>query len=938
MYGQASERNTDLQERPEASDIAWHALPAADIFTALETRPEGLVAQEAVIRKERYGPNKLAKTKHESKIIRFLRQFNNVLIYVMFVGAILAASIGHFTDAVVIMIVVFVNAIIGYIQEGKAEQALDAIGKMINPRATVIRDGRRSVIAAEDIVPGDLVLLEPGDRVPADLRMVRARNLRIDEAVLTGESVPVDKDVESAAPDASLGDRSSMAFSGTFVAAGNGTGIAVTTGGSTELGRISALVGTIETLTTPLLRQMAVFARRITFVILGVSLVVFLFAIFVRGFAWPEAFMVMVSMAVGAVPEGLPAVMTITLAIGVRRMAKRHAIIRRLPAVEALGSVSVICSDKTGTLTRNEMTVRTVVTAAKTFEVTGVGYRPEGGFETDGYLVDPADDATLQEAARAAILCNDAALHQADGIWHVEGDPMEGALVSLGVKAGHDWALLGKQLPRTDEIPFDTQHRFMTTLHHSHDGKAFAYIKGAPERVLQMCAKQRVSGGDEELDKSFWRARTDEIAGQGQRVLAVAVKTMPQGQREFDFANVENGATMLGMLGLIDPPREEALEAVKDCHSAGIDVKMITGDHAATAGAIARLLKLADVPKVMTGHDIDRLDDEDLKKVAREATVFARTSPEHKLRLVMALQAGGAVTAMTGDGVNDAPALKRADIGVAMGRKGTEAAKEAAEMVLADDNFASIVAAVREGRTVYDNLRKVIEWTLPTNGGEVSAIIVAIALGLTLPITPIQLLWINLATGITLGLALAFEPTEPGTMQRPPRGAHAPLLSGFLLWRVVFVSLLFMVGTFVIFYSALSRGLSLETARTMVVNTIVVMEIFYLFSVRYVHGPSITWQGVLGTPAVLIGVALVVAMQFAFTYAPFMQAVFHTEPVSLLDGLRIVGIGITLLLIVELEKRISPALVRWVTSPSRRQAPGRDRRRGRQRPRSRRTV
>jgi len=902
-----------LQEKLETADSAWHALPAADIFTALETRPEGLTAPEAALRKERFGPNRLAEAKPESEILRFLRQFNNVLIYVMIVGAILAASIGHFTDAAVIIVVVFVNAIIGYVQEGKTEQALNAIRKMIDPHATVIRAGKRTVIAAENIVPGDLVILEPGDRVPADLRLVRARNLRVDEAVLTGESVPVDKDVAAAAQDAALGDRNSMTFSGTFVAAGNGTGIVVATGASTELGRISTLVSTVETLTTPLLRQMAVVARQITFVILGVSLAVFLFAIFVRGFTWAEAFMVMVSMAVAAVPEGLPAVLTITLAIGVRRMAKRQAIIRRLPAVEALGSVSVICSDKTGTLTRNEMTVRAAVTAGMTFEVSGVGYRPEGGFEADGHLLEPSDDATLQEMARAAILCNDADLRQSNGVWRVEGDPMEGALVTLGVKAGHNAEALRKKLPRTDEIPFDTQHRFMATLHHSHDGKAFAYIKGAPERVLQMCAKQHAQGGDV-IDKAFWQARTDEIAGQGQRVLAVAVKAMPKGKRELNFADVEQGVTMLGLLGLIDPPREEALEAVKDCRSAGIDVKMITGDHATTAGAIAGLLKLADDPKVVTGHDIDRLDDLELREIVRNATVFARTSPEHKLRLVTALQADGAVTAMTGDGVNDAPALKRADIGVAMGRKGTEAAKEAAEMVLADDNFASIVAAVREGRTVYDNLRKVIEWTLPTNGGEVSAIIVAIALGLTLPITPIQLLWINLATSIALGLTLAFEPTEPGTMQRPPRSAHTPLLSGFLLWRVVFVSFLFMAGSFVIFYSALSRGLSVETARTMVVNTIVVMEVFYLFSVRYVHGPSITWQGVLGTPAVLISIGLVTAMQFAFTYAPFMQAVFHTEPVALLDGLRIVGIGVTLLLIVELEKRISPSLVEWVTS------------------------
>jgi magnesium-transporting ATPase (P-type) len=888
--------------------VAWHARPVAETLKRLHTSMRGLTVEEAEQRKARFGLNRLPEPPKQSEILRFLRQFHNVLIYVMLVGALLASIVADIADAIVIVFVVIVNAVIGYVQEGRAEQALNAIRRMIDPRATVIRDDRRSVIAAEDIVPGDLVMLEPGDRVPADLRLTRARNLRIDEAVLTGESVPVDKGVEPVQDDIALGDRSSMAFSGTFVASGNGGGIAVATGGATELGRISLLVGSIKTLTTPLLRQMAVFGRQITFVILGISVAVFIFAVFIRDFALSEAFMVMVSLAVAAVPEGLPAVITIALAIGVRRMAARNAIVRRLPAVEALGSVSVICSDKTGTLTRNEMTVRTVVTARGGFDVSGVGYRPEGGFEVGGHVIDPAEEALLQEIAEAAILCNDAELRPANGAWIVEGDPMEGALLSLGIKAGHEAALLRKQLPRTDEIPFDTQHRFMATLHHSHLGDALVYIKGAPERVLEMCNRQQGKGRKEPLRKDLWQSRTDLIANQGMRVLAVAVKEMPKHHRDLSFADVEHGATMLGLLGLIDPPREEAQAAVQDCRSAGVGVKMITGDHAATAAAVARLLKLDDDPKVVTGNEIDRLDDADLVEAAREATVFARTSPTHKLRLVTALQAGNSVVAMTGDGVNDAPALKRADIGVAMGSKGTEAAKEAAEVVLADDNFASIVAAIREGRTVYDNLRKVIEWTLPTNGGEVSGIIVAIAFGLTLPVTPIQLLWINLVTSVALGLTLAFEPTEPGTMQRPPRGGDEPLLSGFLLWRVVFVSLLFMIGAFAVFYYATERGLSLETARAMVVNTIVVMEIFYLFSVRYVHGPSITWQGVFGTPAVLLGIALVVPLQFAFTYAPFMQAIFGTGPIALLDGVLIVGVGVVLLILVEIEKRITGRL------------------------------
>jgi magnesium-transporting ATPase (P-type) len=883
----------------------WHAQQAAEVLAALDTPPDGLSAREAAARKARFGPNRLAEARKRSEILRFLAQFNNLLIYVLLAAAALALAISHITDAVVILAVVLLNAIIGYVQEGRAEKALDAIRGMIDPRATVIRDGRRTTIAAENIVPGDLVLLEPGDRVPADLRLIRVRNLRIDEAALTGESVPVDKAIAPAAPEAPLSDRTSMAFSGTFVASGNGTGVVVATGTASQLGRISTLVGTIETLTTPLIRQMNQLARKLTLIILVASAVVFAFAVLVRGYDWQEAFMVMIGLAVAAIPEGLPAVMTITLAIGVQRMAARNAIVRRLPAVETLGSVSVICSDKTGTLTRNEMTVRAVLTAEGQFDVSGAGYRPEGEFELNGKLVDPGAHPTLIEAARAAILCNDAELSMTRGAWVVHGDPMEGALVSFGVKAGHDAALLRKQLPRTDEIPFDTEHQFMATLHHSHeDGTCFALIKGAPERLLAMCSRQRGLVADEPLDREFWRKQTDAMARQGRRMLAVAVKELPRKKRDLSFSDVERGATLICLLGLIDPPREEALAAIQECRQAGIRVKMITGDHAATAEAIARELKLDADLKTITGQAIDQLDDAKLKEVAREVSVFARTNPAHKLRLVKALQADDMVTAMTGDGVNDAPALKRADIGVAMGRKGTDVAKEAAEVVLADDNFASIVAAVREGRTVYDNLRKVIEWTLPTNGGEASAIIAAIAFGLTLPVTAIQILWINLFTDVTLGLALAFEPTEPGAMRRPPRAPGEPLITRRLLWRIGFVSLLFVVGAFGIFYYAIERGYSVELARTMVVNTIVVLEIFYLFSVRYIHGTALTWQGVLGTPAVFIALVTVMAAQLAFTYLPFMQALFKTEAVAPLDGALIVGVGVALLIVVEVEKRI----------------------------------
>ncbi|MDQ1242468.1 MAG: hypothetical protein QG550_1720 [Pseudomonadota bacterium] len=882
----------------------WHASEVHEAFASLETSADGLAASEAARRQAACGPNRLPQAARRGPLKRFLLQFHNLLIYALLAAAAMSAGLGHGIDAVVILGVVLLNAVIGFIQEGRAEQALAAIHGMIDPRAAVLRDGRRITVAAEDIVPGDLVILEAGDRVPADLRLVKLRNLRIEEAVLTGESVAVDKAIAPVAATAALGDRTSMAFSGTLVAAGQGVGIAVGTGAATELGRISALLGEVEKLETPLLRQMDRFARQLTLVIVLVSAAVFAFAHLARGYGADEAFMVVVGLAVAAIPEGLPAILTITLAIGVSRMARRNAIVRRLPAVETLGSVSVICSDKTGTLTRNEMTVRAVVTAGGTLEVTGVGYEPHGGFRGGDRDVEADAEPGLLELARAALLCNDANLRQVDGAWTVDGDPMEGALVSLAVKAGHDIDRVRRELPRTDEIPFDAAHRFMATLHHSHDDGAFALVKGAPERVLAMCSTQRVADGSAPLDSSYWHEVVSQLARDGQRVLAFATRPMPAGQQDLNFADVENGATLLGLAGFIDPPRDEAIEAVRDCATAGIRVVMITGDHALTAHAIARQLGLGDDPRVAAGHELDGLDEAALRVLARDVTVFARTTPEHKLKLVQALQAEGAVVAMTGDGVNDAPALKRADVGVAMGGKGTEAAKEAAEMVLADDNFASIVAAVREGRTVYDNVIKVIGWTLPTNGGEAMALIAAIAFGVALPITALQILWVNMITAVALGLTLAFEPTEPGTMLRQPRAPGQSLISGYLLWRIVFVSLLVVIGVFGMFFWAQQRGLDLEEARTIAVNTIVVMEVFYLFSIRYVHGTSLSWQAALGTPAVLTGVATVVAAQLVFTYWPAMNSVFKSRPVGLLDGIAIVAVGVALLVILEAEQRI----------------------------------
>ncbi|MGZ8204210.1 MAG: cation-translocating P-type ATPase, partial [Burkholderiales bacterium] len=750
-------------------DGPWHTRSAEEAIAALATRHEGLQETEARARQAQFGPNRLPEARRRGAFARLASHFSNLLILVLLGAGAISGALGHWLDAGVIVAVVLVQATLGFIQEGKAERALEAIRGMLAPRASVLREATRRAIAAEELVPGDVVILEPGDKVPADLRLVRAKGLRLQEAALTGESVPVDKGVKPVEAETVLANRSSMAYAGTLIAAGQGAGVVVATGSGTELGRISRMVAGAAPLETPLLRKMNRFARWLTAVIVVLASLLFAFGVFVRGLAPGEMFMTVVALAVAGIPEGLPVILTVTLAIGVQRMAARHAIVRRLPAVETLGSVSIICTDKTGTLTRNEMTVGTVATAADVITVGGVGYEPRGGFNLRGREVVPEEHPALLEVARAAILCNDAALRQRDAHWLVHGDPMEGALLVLGVKAGMDPDAERKAFPRTDEIPFDAEHRFMATLHHDHAGAGYLYVKGAPERLLEMCVRQHGVQGEEPLASAYWHGLIHAMGSKGQRVLAVAAKRKGiDDRRDLRFGDVESGLTLLGLLGLIDPPREEAVAAVAECRSAGIRVKMITGDHGATARAIARELGLVNAEEVLSGRDLEALAPADLALRAAEVDVFARASPEHKLRLVEALQSRGFVIAMTGDGVNDAPALRRADVGVAMGRHGTEAAKQAAEMVLADDNFASIDAAVKEGRTVYDNLKKAIVFLLPVNGGETSAILAGILAGVTLPITPLQILWVNMVSSTALALSLAFEPPEEDVMRRPP--------------------------------------------------------------------------------------------------------------------------------------------------------------------------
>jgi magnesium-transporting ATPase (P-type) len=938
----------------------WHHQPATAALAALESRPDGLSEAEARERLARFGPNRLTPPKRRGPLMRFLLQIHNVLIYVLIGAAGVTAFLGEWVDTGVILGVVLINAFIGFIQEGKAEKSLDAIRNLLSPRATLIRDGHRREVPAEELVPGDIVLLVSGDKVPADLRLIETRNLRLEEAALTGESEPVEKAVAPVAANAPIGDRTCLAYSGTLVVFGQGRGLVVATGDQTEIGRIGRLLASVAAVTTPLLKQMAVFGQWLTVAITALAAFALGFGMLVHDQGAADMFLAAVGIAVAAIPEGLPAIMTITLALGVQRMAARRAIVRRMPAVETLGAVTVICSDKTGTLTKNEMTVRRLITADQVVAVGGTGYAPHGSFSVgDRELAEPAAVPELRELGRAALLCNDASLREVDGHWRLEGDPTEGALVTLGRKLGLDPRFEAAALPRLDVIPFESQHRFMATLHHDHHGHAFAYVKGAPEEVLVRCARQRQAGEDQPLRRAWWQERMEALARDGQRVLALAFAPLPNGQRELDFADLEGGLTLLGLAGIMDPPREEAIVAVANCQAAGIRVKMITGDHAVTAQAIGTAMgigtgmgrgtadprgtppvpgrpdpdsassapltpaihpragsaaaDLAQFPAsgargVLTGAELEELDERALQAAVAHTDVFARASPEHKLRLVQALQANGEVVAMTGDGVNDAPALKRADVGVAMGHKGTEAAKEAAEMVLADDNFATIEAAVEEGRTVYDNLRKAVIYVLPVSAGQAAMVLVAVLLGTTLPITPVQILWVNMVTAVTLSLAFALEKPEPDIMRRPPRDPATPLVDGFMLWRIGFVTLLMALASYGLFLWEEALGAPVEVARAVAVNALVVAEMFYLFNCRRLHGSILNREGFLGNPLALQAIAFLLVLQLGYTYLPLMQSLFHTAPIAAGAWLRILVAGILLLLIVEGEKAL---ISRW---------------------------
>ncbi|WP_225753106.1 HAD-IC family P-type ATPase [Actinotalea sp. Marseille-Q4924] len=882
----------DRGAAPPATEPAWHALSADDVVARLGTDvADGLAEDDAAARLRDVGPNRLPEKRERGPLRRFLGQLDNPLILVLIAAGVVTFLLGDYVDSAVIVGVVLINAVIGFIQEGKAEGALAAVRAMLATTATVERGGRRRTLDAADLVPGDVVLLESGDRVPADLRLVSVRDLRIEESALTGESLPVDKTTDAVAADAGIGDRTSSAFSGTLVVAGRGLGVVVGTGPRTEVGRIGALVGEAPALDTPLTRRLGQLATQITGLVLVVAVGAFALAWLGRGMEPGEAFLVVVGMAVAAIPEGLPAVVTIILAIGTRVMAANNAIIRRLPAVEALGSVSVICTDKTGTLTRNEMTAVRVLLPDGEVLVTGTGYGPEGRFtDADGATVEPTALAGLRDVVVGGALCNDARVERDGEEWRTTGDPTEAALVTLALKSGEEPAALARHLPRTDVVPFESEHRFMATLHHDGDGRAWVLCKGAPEAVLALCA----------ADDGAWPQRVHDAAAQGERVLAVARAEVPAGRRSISMDDLPD-LEVVGMVGIMDPPRDEAADAVAQCRRAGVRVVMVTGDHGVTAAAIGRRLGL-DARDALTGARVEAMDDAELRQAAVDHDVVARASPEHKIRLVGALQSHGAYVAMTGDGVNDAPALKAADVGVAMGGRGTDAARDASDVVLTDDNFATIARAVHQGRVVYDNIKKSLLFILPTSGGQAALILVALVLGIAVPVSVSQVLWINMVTAVTLALALAWEPGEKDVMDQPPRPASERLLTAPLLARVVVVSLLLAAAALAAYEWELGRGSSVELARTTAVNALAFAEILYLFHARRFTGTALARVAVTGNRAVWVVVGIMIVLQLAFTYAPPLQAVFKTVPLGGTSWLVLGGLGMLVFLAVEVEK------------------------------------
>ncbi|HAZ43316.1 MAG TPA: carbonate dehydratase [Cyanobacteria bacterium UBA11369] len=906
-------------------------LPATEVAQRLDTDLEtGLRATEIVARLDLYGFNELAAKPGKPAWLRFLLQFNQALLYILLVAGLIKALLGSWTNAAVIWGVTVINAIIGFVQESKAEGAIAALAKAVSTEATVVREGKKIRIPSGELVPGDLVLLTSGDKIPADLRLVTVRNLQVNESALTGESLPVEKQTQPLSSDTPLAERVNMAYAGSFVTSGQGSGIVVATGNATEVGQISQSIEQQTSLSTPLTRKFAKFSQTLLYVILFLATVTFAVGIG-QGQSWTGMFEAAVALAVSAIPEGLPAVVTVTLAIGVDRMARRHAIIRKLPAVEALGSATVICSDKTGTLTENQMTVQAIYVGGQQYSVSGTGYSAEGDFYLDGESLDPYTVPALEECLIAGLLCNDAHLEQKDGQWGVVGDPTEGALIAVARKAGLDGLQLNQAMPRLDTIPFESEFQFMATLHQL-DSQAWEvahsegvwsspyviYLKGSVETVLNRCWQMVDAFGNlMPLDRDLIETEVEKMAKRGLRVLALAKKPLtPKERRQrtsLSHEDVETNLIFIGLQGMIDPPRREAIAAVNACQSAGIQVKMITGDHIATARAIAQRIGLHKDSQVLafSGQELEQMDSGQLTQAAETGVVFARVSPAQKLRLVTALQSQGEIVAMTGDGVNDAAALKQADIGIAMGKTGTDVAKEAADMLLTDDNFASIEAAVEEGRTVYQNLRKAIAFILPVNGGESMTILISALLARDLPILALQVLWLNMVNSVTMTVPLAFEPKSDGLMQQPPRNPREPLLSGKLFHRILAVSAFNWILIFGMFEWARQAYGDIAVARTMAIQALIAGRVIYLLSISELGAAMVAKLrgragAIKGGRAIAIGIVCTIFLQILFSQWGAMNVLFETAPLNLNQWLICLIPALPMIVVAAFINRLDP--------------------------------
>lgn len=902
----------------ERQPTIWHSLEIREAIARLQTDAEaGLSSNKAKNLLTEVGANELTAKKTKPWWLKFLLQFNQPLLIILLCAGLVKAFTGSFVNAGVIWGVTTTNAIIGFIQESKAESAISALAKAITTEATILRDGQKVRVPSRELVPGDVVLLTSGDKVPADLRLIQVRNLQIDESALTGESVAVEKDTRILKLDTPLAERKNMAYAGGFVTFGQGTGIVVATGNTTETGRISQLMEQHTDISTPLTRKFNKFSQNWLYMVLGLATLCFVVGLSFRGVN--EALEAAVALTVSAIPEGLPAVVTVTLAIGVSRMARRNAIIRKLPAVETLGSATVICSDKTGTLTENQMTVQAIYAGGHQYAVTGVGYAPDGEIFIDEQPVDLNSDKGLQECLIAGLLCNDSHLEAKNGRWVVMGDPTEGALIASANKVGFSQPTLTQQMPRLDGIPFESDYQYMATLHDTPRGNTI-YVKGSVEAILQRCHLILNTEGQphpldcvEKLSRAKIEREVNIMARQGLRVLALAKKPVDEEQNTVDHPDIAEGLIFLGLQGMIDPPRESAIQAVQACQSAGIQVKMITGDHAVTAQAIARRMGINKNGSVLafTGAELAQMDKTELANVAEEGVVFARVAPEQKLRLVEALQSKGEVVAMTGDGVNDAPALKQADIGIAMGGAGTEVAKEASDMLLTDDNFASIEAAVEEGRAVYKNLLKAICFILPVNGGESMTILISTLLARDLPILSLQVLWLNMLNSITMTVPLAFEPKEQNVMQQPPRHPKEPLLSGSRIQRILAISLFNWIVIFGVFEYIRQTTGNIDLARTMAINSLIAGRIFYLLSISQLIPNLIakmdgTMKENVDIPAIGFGIVGAILLQIVFAHVPLINQVFETAPLTLQQWLFCLGVGSPMILWATVVNRLDP--------------------------------